>query len=114
VISLQKLEAARTSLVSGGHDQKSIGVVIKAMPSAVRRMGLVRSLEWLEAGQKNAQVGQALHRAVAPLLLLDIKISRAVQELETCDRRVLFGYHRRAIEVFDMLAILHRAEEATS
>ncbi len=94
----------------GRFSPKVLAPVITKLPSAVRRMGLVRCLEWLEAGKKNVDVGKALNAELAPCLLLDPSIPRSVDQLETCSRTEMFRHHRRAVALFDALAIIHRIE----
>lgn len=85
----------------------------RRLPMAVRRMGLVRCLEWLVAGTnaRRSELGSALHRCLAPALLLHTDLPTAVKHLEECPRRELFQYHRRAVALFDALAIIASIEE---
>ncbi len=115
MITLAQVAAVRDGLAAqnGGSVPAGLPTVVRKMPSAVRRMGLVRALEWLEAGRNNRELGTALYKALAPLLRLPTgSIGAAVKELETCDRRTLLAHHRRAIAVFDRLDLTLRAMEA--
>ena len=85
------------------HSHREIGW-IQRLPGAVRRMGLVRCLEWLAAGNDNRDAGIALHGEMAPTLGLSPRISEAVEYLETCDRSQAMEVHRRAVALFDALA----------
>ena len=111
MIDLKHIEAARVKTIEKGNDSKDLGIVVRSMPSAVRRMGLVRSLEWLEAGKKHSRLGTDLYANIAHLLLLPASVSKAVNTLETCGRRDLLAHHQRAIVLFDRLALLQRAAE---
>ncbi len=108
-----KLTKVVSGLEAAGHARKDIGVLLKQLPSAVRRMGLVRSLEWLQSGEKHRRLGQTLFANLSPELLLPPDIHEAVEKLETCPRDELFGYHRRAVALVDQLDLVFRSTEAT-
>jgi hypothetical protein len=84
--------------------------LFKKLPSAARRMGLVRTLEWLPNGKTHAALGKALFEELAPLLGLPMTIDKAVDHLETCSRRELFEHQRNALALFDLLATLQRGQ----
>lgn len=87
-----------------------LNTLLKTLPSQVRTMGLVRTLEGLVIG-KNAKAYRDTFQLIAPLLDLDPNVHNAVKTLEECDRRAMFAYHRRALAVVDGLATLHRVYE---
>src|SRR5690554_3383941 len=101
---LEVADQAYRALQKSGFGRDHLGPVLKPLPSRVRRMGLVRCLEGLELG-KHKTLGKALHeQLIAPQLHLRPTIAEAVQELETCERRILFERHTKAIALFDALA----------
>ena len=100
---------ARYRAISANKDD--LGVIIKPLPGAVRRMGLVRTIEGLGLG-KHSDAGKAVFKQVAKLLDLPDDLTKAVVLLETCEREALFARHRRAIAVFDALVLIHRSESA--
>lgn len=85
--------------------------LLKKLPGAARRMGLVRCIEWLSTGSKNAELGQRVFAELAPTLGLATTIPAAVRELETGDRPTFLRAHRRALRLFDTLATLQRIED---
>ena len=93
------------------HGVTDVDNVLRRLPGAVRRMGLVRCLEWLAVGKK-VRLGADLQQRLAPHLLLDPKIAAAVEQLEACDRRRLFRHHRDAVRLFDALATASRLEHS--
>ncbi len=109
MIALQQTSKVYERLSSGAGVDDSTAVLLKTLPAAVRRMGLVRTIEWMGAGSQNRAAGERLFSYVGPALGLAPLISDAVKTLEECDRRKLFGAHRDAIALFDQLALLHRA-----
>ena len=88
---------------------REVDLLLGQLPSAIRRMGLVRALEWLAVGKK-APVGRYLVEELAAPLRLHPTIDGSVDELETCARRDLFRTHREALRLFDALATLARIE----
>lgn len=89
---------------------KEVGPVLKKLPASLRRMGLIRTLEWLESGRE-AKRGVAIFEAIMPGLSLKPTISETVEHLETCPRREYFDVQRRALELVDALALIHRIHE---
>ena len=103
-------QAVIHKLASSNHTAKELDDLLKRLPSAVRRMGLVRCLEWLEVGKKRP-IGAILHKQLARPLRLDRRnVAASVAVLETCPRRELLQTHRRAVRLFDALAIIARIE----
>lgn len=89
---------------------EDVGPVLKKLPASLRRMGLIRTLEWLEAGRE-AKRGVAVFQALMPELRLLPTITETVQHLETCPRREYFEVQRRALELVDALALIHRIHD---
>ncbi len=101
------------------HGASDVDVLLKRLPGAMHRMGLVRTLEWLQVGKKVRNddttkrakpLGPRLMEEIAPFLRLDTEVDPAVRRLESCDRRALFHVHRDAVRLFEALAAASRLE----
>lgn len=91
-------------------NEKDISTRLKSLPSAIRRMGIVRCLQWLQAGRTHVGLGQALFQQLAPHLELPLTIDEAARTLESGSRTQVFRAQQRAVALFDALATIDRIE----
>ncbi|MEN0067996.1 MAG: hypothetical protein AAGA48_38055 [Myxococcota bacterium] len=92
-------------------DPEQLKELLRRLPAAVRRMGLVRCLEWLDVGKKKSATGRILQAKLAIHLGLPVNPRAAASQLEEGSRLELFRCHRQAVALFDALATAQRVVE---